>query len=138
MSDDERQIGDADLTDITHGDQVRARALRKALQNLSKSEQAGPVLREMAGEVLSGRTGLREAMRNGAYAEALGERLSEARRKFEQLPPEELEAQKEAARSFLDAQREEIEAERRERGRGPGGTPGPGHRPRHSGDDWRL
>ncbi|MFG2192540.1 hypothetical protein [Streptomyces sp. NPDC048639] len=133
MSHDDRQIGDADLTDITRGDEVRARALRKTLQKLAGSEQAGPALQEMAREVLSGRTGLRDAMRNGSYAEALGERVAQARQAYEQLPPDELERQKEEAQRFLDAQREEIEEERRERG-----GSGPGRPPRHDGRDWRL
>ncbi|MGP3981265.1 hypothetical protein [Streptomyces sp. KR80] len=134
MSDDERQIGDADLTNITGGDEVRARALRKTLQKLAGSEQAGPALQEMAREVLAGRVGLREAMRINSYAEALGERVAQAREAYEQLSPEELERQKEEAQRFLEAQREEIEEEQREQ-RGGSGT---GRPPRHSGHDWKL
>ncbi|MET8679864.1 hypothetical protein ABZW18_20355 [Streptomyces sp. NPDC004647] len=129
---DERQIGDADLTNITGGDEVRARALRKTLQKLAGSEQAGGALQEMAREVLSGRVGLREAMRVNSYAEALGERVAQARQAYEELPPEELERQQEEARRFLEAQREEIEEERREERGGSSGRP-----PRHSGGDWR-
>lgn len=129
----EREIGDADLTDITGGDEARARALRKTLQKLARSSEAGAPLQEMAREVLSGRIGLREAMRVNAYAEALGERVAEGRRAYEALPPEELERRQEEARRYLDAQREEIEEERR----GPhgGSSDGP---PRHSGGGRRL
>ena len=129
----EREIGDADLTGITGGDEARARALRKTLQKLAGSSEAGAPLQEMAREVLSGRIGLREAMRVNAYAEALGERVAEGRRAYEALPPEELERQQEEARRYLDAQREEIEEERR----GPHGGP-PDGPPRHSGGGRRL
>ncbi|MGP4002262.1 hypothetical protein [Streptomyces sp. 8N706] len=132
---DERQIGDADLTSITGGDEVRARALRKSLQKLAGSEQAGGVLQEMAREVLAGRVGLRDALRVGSYADALGERVAQARQAYEQLPPDELERQKEEAQRFLDAQREEIEEERREQREREGGSRG--RPPRHSGHDWK-
>ncbi|NBE51235.1 hypothetical protein [Streptomyces boluensis] len=110
----DRQIGDADLTSMTHGDEARARALRKTLQKLADSDKAGPALREMAGEVLSGRIGLREAMRVGAYADALGEKLAEGRRAYEAIPREERERQMEAARGYLAEQRAEIDRERSE------------------------
>jgi hypothetical protein len=126
-------VGDAGLTNITGGDEVRARALRKTPQQLADSEQAGGALQEMAREVLAGRVGLREAMRVDSYAEALGERVAQARQAYEELAPEELERQREEeARRFLDAQREEIEEERREQRGGSSGRP-----PRHSGGDWK-
>lgn len=131
---DEREIGDADLTDITRGDEARARALRKTLQKLAQSSEAGAPLQEMAREVLSGRIGLRDAMRVNAYAEALGERVAEGRRAYEALPPEELERQQEEARRYLEAQREEIEEERRN---AQGGPPGQWP-PRNDGGGRRL
>lgn len=127
MNDDDRQIGDTDLTGMTGGDQVRARALRKTLQKLAGSQQAGGPLQEMAREVLAGRVGLREALRVGAYAEALGEKVAEGRRAYEQQSPEERRSQEEAARAYLAEQREEIEQEQRDGGR-QGGA-----RPRHRG-----
>ncbi|MFM9372090.1 hypothetical protein [Streptomyces sp. Da 82-17] len=110
----DRQIGDADLTTMTGGDEARARALRKTLQRLADSDKAGPALQEMAREVLSGRIGLREAMRVGAYADALGEKLAEGRRAYEAIPCEERERQMEAARDYLAEQRAEIDRERSE------------------------
>lgn len=133
MSED-RQVGDADFTDITAGDQARARALRKSLQRLADSPTANDTLKEMAREVLSGRVGLRQAMRIGAYSEALGEQISRARQEYEQLSPEDLERQQEEARGYLAAQREEIEQERAERQRASSGE----RPPRHSGRDWKL
>ncbi|MDI3389846.1 hypothetical protein QIS99_27180 [Streptomyces sp. B-S-A8] len=111
---EDRQIGDADLTSMTGGDEARARALRKTLQKLAESDKAGPTLQEMAREILSGRVGLREAMRVGAYADALGEKLAEGRRAYEAIPREERERQMEAARDYLAEQRAEIDRERAE------------------------
>ncbi|MEU6098278.1 hypothetical protein [Streptomyces sp. NPDC047079] len=131
MADEERRIGDADLMDITH-DEVRARALRKSLQRLADSQGGNGALQEMAREVLSGRIGLREALRVGAYSEALGERVAQARQEYEQQSPEEREQQRAEAARYLEAQREEIEQERQQQA----ARPGPGAR--HSGRDWRL
>ncbi|MEE4490197.1 hypothetical protein [Streptomyces sp. BE230] len=104
------EVGDADFLEFTR-DQARARALRKQLQQLAGGG-AGGVLKEMAQELLSGRVGLREAMRVPAYSEALGERVRAFREDWEQMSPEEQEAQKEGAHRFIEAQKEEIEMER--------------------------
>ncbi|MGV9245193.1 hypothetical protein [Streptomyces sp. NPDC003710] len=85
------------------------------------------------GHVLPGRIGLREALRVGAYSDALGERIAEARREYEQPSPEEREQQRTAALGYLQAQREEIEQERQQQA----ARPGPGAAG-HSGRDWRL
>ncbi|NED85063.1 hypothetical protein G3I76_33895 [Streptomyces sp. SID11233] len=106
----EPEVGDADFLEFTP-DQARARALRKQLQQLS-SGGAGEVLKEMAKELLSGRIGLREAMRVPAYSEALGERVRTFREDWEQMSPEEQEEQREGARRFIEAQNEEIEREK--------------------------
>ncbi|MBT2421262.1 hypothetical protein J7F01_33880 [Streptomyces sp. ISL-22] len=130
----ERQIGDADLMDIAQ-DEARARALRKSLQRLADSPSANGALQEMAREVLSGRVGLREALRVGAYSDALGERIALARREYEQQSPEELEQQRAEAERYLEAQRAEIEQERQEAAEGSRAAQ---RRARHSGHDWRL
>jgi hypothetical protein len=130
MADKEPQIGDADLLNITR-DEVRARALRKSLQRLADSQSGNGALQEMAREVLSGRIGLREALRVGSYSEALGERIAQARQEYEQQTPEEREQQRAEALRYLDAQRDEIERERQEQH-------SDGSKSRHSGKDWRL
>ncbi|MER8010394.1 MULTISPECIES: hypothetical protein [unclassified Streptomyces] len=130
MADKEPQIGDADLMNIAH-DEVRARALRKSLQRLADSQSGNGALQEMAREVLSGRVGLREALRVGPYSEALGERIAQARREYEQQTPEEREAQRLEALRYLDAQRDEIERERQEQ-------QSDSSKSRHSGKDWRI
>ncbi|GAA0496025.1 hypothetical protein ACFQ2B_24450 [Streptomyces stramineus] len=66
-------------------DEEQARDVHRALRRMADGS-AGEVLREMAREVLSGRTGLREAMRVGAYADALADGVQGARREWERLP----------------------------------------------------
>lgn len=131
---EERQIGDADLMDIAR-DEVRARALRKSLQRLADSPSAGGALQEMAREVLSGRVGLREALRVGAYSDALGERVAQARQEYEQQSPEERDRQRAEAERYLEAQRAEIEQEHQEAAERSGAAQ---HQARHSGRDWKL
>jgi hypothetical protein len=131
---EERRIGDADLMDIAR-DEAQARALRKSLQRLADSPSAGGALQEMAREVLSGRVGLREALRVGAYSDALGERIAQARQEYEQQSPEERERQRAEAQRYLEAQRAEIEQERRESAERSGTVQ---RRARHSGHDWKL
>ncbi|OAH14355.1 hypothetical protein STSP_23020 [Streptomyces jeddahensis] len=131
---EERQIGDADLMDIAR-DEARARALRKSLQRLADNPSGNGALQEMAREVLAGRVGLREALRVGAYSDALGERIAQARQEYEQQSPEERERQRAEAERYLEAQRAEIEQERQEAAERSRGAH---HRPRHSGHDWKL
>lgn len=123
-------VGDEDFLSPTR-DRVQARALRKQLQQLAGGG-AGDTLQEMAKEVLSGRVGLREALRVPAYSEALGERVRAAREDWEQMSPDEQKAQQDEARRFLDAQRDEIEQEQVEQ-EGSAGQP-----PKHSGRGWQL
>lgn len=114
------EVGDSEFQS-PYRDQAQARALRKQLQQLARGG-AGSTLQEMAREILSGRTGLREAMRIPAYAEALGERVRIFRRAWEGMSPEERDRQKSEARRFLEAQRQEIDQEGRNEGphrRGP-------------------
>jgi len=108
---DELRIGDADLMNITGGDQARARSLRKALQKLADDRAPDDPLREMAREVLSGRTGLREAARVPAYAEALGDRMVRGFREYDSLSLGERTDQEAAARAYLAEQTAEIKAE---------------------------
>ncbi|MFG2782649.1 hypothetical protein ACGFY7_33020 [Streptomyces prunicolor] len=115
---DELRIGDADLMDITGGDQARARSLRKALQKLADDRAPDDPLRELAREVLSGRTGLREAARVPAYAEALGDRMVQGFREYDSLSPGERVDQEAAARAYLAEQAAEIEEERSARDAG--------------------
>ncbi|CAM5573218.1 hypothetical protein [Streptomyces abikoensis] len=78
----------------------RARALHGALQRLAGGGH-GDVLQEMARDVLTGRIGLRDALRVGAYAEALGEGTRALRTAWLALPEEERARQLEEARRVL-------------------------------------
>ncbi|MEV5612142.1 hypothetical protein [Streptomyces sp. NPDC052225] len=78
---------DLDLTD----DPVQQRLLRKALEVFQEGAR-GPVLQEMAREVLSGRVGLRAATEIPAYAEAVIDQGADFRRRWESMPDTEREA----------------------------------------------
>ncbi|MET9412918.1 HMG-box domain-containing protein [Streptomyces klenkii] len=80
----------------------RARALHGALERLADGS-AGDVLQEMAREVLTGRVGLRDAVRVGAYAEALGEGTRALRAAWQALPEQERARYAEEARRTLAA-----------------------------------
>ncbi|GHF66561.1 hypothetical protein GCM10010218_55180 [Streptomyces mashuensis] len=81
-------------------DAAQARIVHEALRHLAAGG-AGEVLQEMAREVLSGRVGLREAVRVGAYAEALGERARAVGEVWRAMTPEERERRAEEARRDL-------------------------------------
>ncbi|MBO0653132.1 MULTISPECIES: hypothetical protein [Streptomyces] len=81
----EREVGHEEF--LAPGrDETQARVVHRALRHLADGS-AGEVLREMAREVLSGRLGLDEAVRVGAYAEALGERTRPLREAWERGAP---------------------------------------------------
>ncbi|MFJ8824619.1 hypothetical protein ACIREE_22900 [Streptomyces sp. NPDC102467] len=63
------QLDRATYMDLTD-DPVQQRLLRRAMEVFRRGD-AGPVLKEMAQEVLAGRVGLREATGIPAYAEAV-------------------------------------------------------------------
>ncbi|MER5951681.1 hypothetical protein ABT127_37150 [Streptomyces sp. NPDC001904] len=122
------QVGDGEFSGITR-DPVQARVLRKQLQQLAGNGTSAE-LREMSREVLSGRIGLREALRIPAYAEALGERASAFRQAWEQMPEEERERQTAQAHRFIEAQQREIETEQAEEA---GAVPSGSRVAKHSG-----
>ncbi|MBO1336368.1 hypothetical protein [Streptomyces sp. VRA16 Mangrove soil] len=103
---------DLDLTD----DPVQQRLLRKALEVFREGGR-GPVLQEMAREVLAGRVGLREATRIPAYAEAVIEQGQEFRRRWESMPDSERAALAREGERQVAEERALMAAERAERGR---------------------
>ncbi|MGW1028641.1 hypothetical protein ACWD4J_33990 [Streptomyces sp. NPDC002577] len=109
---DEREVGDGEFLDIAK-DPARARALRKSLQRLAGS--GDETVREMAREVLAGRVGLRQAMRTGAYREALHESAKNGIRAYEQMSAEERSAAEAEGQRQLDEYQKEIDRERTER-----------------------
>ncbi|MFE5870500.1 hypothetical protein ACFQ6V_17905 [Streptomyces roseifaciens] len=82
----------------------RARVLHGMLQRLAAGS-GGDALQEMAREVLTGRIGLRDAVRVGTYAEALGEGVRALSAAWRALPEEERARYAEEARRTLDAPR---------------------------------
>ncbi|MEV6027954.1 hypothetical protein [Streptomyces sp. NPDC052036] len=131
---DEHEVGDEEFLDIAK-DPARARALRKSLQRLADSKDE--TLREMAREVLAGRVGLRQAMRTGAYREALQDRARTGMRAYEQMSAEERSAAEAQGLRQLDEYQQEIDREQaerqEERGRGKRGTSAP-----HQARGWQL
>ncbi|MET9295856.1 hypothetical protein [Streptomyces sp. NPDC003077] len=103
---DARQIRDEDLMDVAH-DPEQARRLRKALLTLADSPKAGAALQEMAQEVLSGRLGMKDALRSPAYMDALDERVRQIKRAAEDQSPDERKASRE---QFARWQREQDQA----------------------------
>ncbi|GHK04775.1 hypothetical protein SY2F82_65720 [Streptomyces sp. Y2F8-2] len=131
---DEREVGDDEFLDIAK-DPARARALRKSLQRLAGS--GDETLREMAREVLTGRVGLRQAMRTGAYREALQESATLGRRAYEQMSAEERRAAEAQGQRQLDEYQKEIDREQAER-QGERGTGKKGAAARHHSRGWQL
>ncbi|WP_432000023.1 hypothetical protein [Streptomyces sioyaensis] len=113
---DDPRVGDEEFLPIAR-DPAMARVLRKQLEVLADGK-GGDVLGEMAKEVLSGRIGLREAVRVGAYEEELVRNVEKFQHSWDEMSEEERSnAEKEGAK-FLQEQRDEIEQERRARMRG--------------------
>ncbi|MBB5118439.1 hypothetical protein [Streptomyces eurocidicus] len=95
----EHQVGPEEF--VTPGrDAARARMLHTSLRALARGG-AGPVLQEMAEEVLGGRMGLRECLRTNAYAEALGRAATAAHAEWERMPAAEREHHEAEARRLL-------------------------------------
>ncbi|MDT0451793.1 hypothetical protein [Streptomyces hesseae] len=91
---------------VTPGrDRARARVVHEALRHLADGS-GGEVLREMAQEVLSGRMRLHEAVRVGAYSDALTESVETAQEAWERLSPEQREERTAEARRFLASRAE--------------------------------
>ncbi|MET9494915.1 hypothetical protein [Streptomyces sp. NPDC006552] len=101
-----------DLTD----DPVQQRLLRKALEVFHRGD-SGPVLKEMAREVLAGRVGLREATRIPAYAEAVIDQGRDFRRQWEAMPDAERESLAQQGERHVAEERALLKAERSGGGR---------------------
>lgn len=129
----EREVGDGEFLDIAKTP-AQARALRKSLQRLAEDGRGG-ALQEMAREVLAGRIGLREAVQNSAYREALSERAGRGFQAIGEMSEADRRAAEEEGRRQLDAYQRETDEEQRRRRAGDPNRPTGG---RHTGRDWRL
>ncbi|MFZ3560234.1 hypothetical protein [Streptomyces sp. BH055] len=132
----EQHTDESEFLEIAR-DPALARLLRKQLEKLAEG-RSGNVLAEMASEVLAGRIGLREAVRVGAYDEALTSAAGKFQEGWDNMTESERsEAEKEGAR-ILRQQQEEIDQERLSQN--PSGTRNstPRGESRHSSKGWSL
>ncbi|MFI7344464.1 hypothetical protein ACIBUY_41765 [Streptomyces sp. NPDC050085] len=100
----------ATYLDLSH-DPVQQRLLRKALEVFRRGD-SGPVLKEMAQEVLAGRVGLRDATRVSAYAEEVIEQGQEFRNRWDAMPDREREALALSGERQVAAERALLKSER--------------------------
>ncbi|MBB1245205.1 hypothetical protein GL263_16730 [Streptomyces durbertensis] len=130
----ERQVDDSEFLDMAK-DPAEARLLRKSLETLAGGG-AGPVLQEMARDVLAGRMGLRDAARSGAYAEAMVDGAQQFMAEWDEKSEAERAEIEEEGRRLRDAEQREMEEERRRTP--PPGSPGSSGKPPKHGGDWSL
>lgn len=127
-----KRVDDSEFLEIAR-DPVDARRLRESLEKLAESAP-NDALKEMAGEVVSGRISLREAVTVPAYGEALiegGRPFREAWDKLSESERAELAA--EGEREY-QARRAEMEQESRDAQSGTQGR----SQSRHDGRGWSL
>jgi hypothetical protein len=96
-----------EISDIARGDPIMASVLRESLKRLATGA-SGPLLREMATEVLEGRVSLREAVRSPHYAEAMSGRVNEFAQQFSQLSEEERQALGQQVEEQITRMREQL------------------------------
>ncbi|MGW0560769.1 hypothetical protein ACWDZ4_09040 [Streptomyces sp. NPDC003016] len=116
---------------MSQQDPARARVLRKSLEELA-SGRGGDALREMAQEVLSGRTSLRDAVNVSAYSEQLVAQAAPMAEKWAALSEAEREALAAEGERSMAEEQSRIDEERR-------AAPGDGGRKsRHDSRGWSL
>jgi hypothetical protein len=86
---------------LVRDDPRLARVLRRAFEGMA--EAGPPELRELAAEVLAGRTTLRQAMLSGAYREQVATAGARFAAWYQALDPAEREACRAAGRATLEA-----------------------------------
>jgi hypothetical protein len=89
-----------ELSDITRGDTAKNAVMQASLRQLARGS-AGPVLQEMAREVLAGRLRLRHAVTSEAYGGAVFDGYEKFWAKLEQRSPEERERLVESGNKML-------------------------------------
>jgi hypothetical protein len=132
---DERQVDESELMDVAE-DPEQARRLHRALRTISGSSSLDGPLREMAGKVLRGDIGMKDAIETEKYTEAIYGRLREMRTAAENQTYTERQAARGEFERWEAKQTEEEAREQAERDApthlrtSPGrGTPGgPSHR----------
>lgn len=127
----EREVGDGEFLDIAKTP-AQARSLRRALQKMAEGG-AGGTLQEMAREVLTGRVGLRDAMNNSSYREALSERTRQGFEAVSGMSDSDRMAAEQEGQRQLDEYQQEIDEEEQQHHAGESGRT-----QRHSGRGWSL
>lgn len=126
-----RRVDESEMLEMSQQDPARARVLRKSLEELA-SGRGGDALREMAQEVLSGRTSLRDAVNVSAYSEQLVAQAAPMAEKWAALSEAEREALAAEGERSMAEEQSRIDEERR-------AAPGDGGRKsRHDSRGWSL
>lgn len=111
---DERDVQEEILMEDLD-DPTQARDVRRSLDQLRKNPEVDPRLQQMARELLSGRTGLRDIIENPTYMSALGDTMRTLQTNSERQTPEEQERERVEAERYFEREREAAEQEDAER-----------------------
>ena len=111
---DERDIQEEMLMEDLE-DPTQARDVRRSLDQLRKNPEVDPRLQQMARELLSGRTGLKDIIENPTYMSALGDTMRTLQENDARQTPEERERAKAEAERHFEREREAAEQEDAER-----------------------
>ncbi|NBE51346.1 hypothetical protein GUY60_07895 [Streptomyces sp. YC537] len=98
---------------MSQGDPAQAKMLRKSLETLAAGH-GGDALKEMAQDVLAGRSSLREAANVSAYSDQLIEQARPMTDKWVSMSEAERDAVAAEGRRAIAAEQEQIDEERRE------------------------
>jgi hypothetical protein len=129
--DPEKRFDDSELLEMSQGDPAQARLLRKSLETLAAGH-GGDALKEMAQEVLSGRSSLREAANVSAYSDQLIEQAAPMTEKWASMSEAEREEAAAEGRRNIAAEQERVDEERRE------ASAEASKKSRHDGRGWSL
>lgn len=111
---DERDIQEEILMEDLE-DPTQARDVRRSLDQLRKNPDVDQRLQQMARELLSGRTGLKDIIENPTYMAALGDSMRTLQENSARMTPEEEERAKAEAERYFEREREAAEQEDAER-----------------------
>jgi hypothetical protein len=115
-------------------DPVQKRLMRRSLEVLA-GDKRDPALQEMARDVLSGRSSIREVEQTSAYAEALISRADSFKRYWDSISDEEREQLAARGARLVEEQREEMAKEQARDALSRAESSG---QPRHSAKGWSL
>ncbi|WP_274561974.1 hypothetical protein [Streptomyces spiramyceticus] len=126
-----RRVDESEFLEMSGQCPAQARVLRKSLEELA-SGRGGDALKEMAREVLSGRTSLRDAVNISAYSDQLVAQAAPMAEKWAALSEAEREALAAEGERSMAEEQGRIDEERRA---APGDS---GKKSRHDGRGWSL